>query len=158
MVPEVVPLWINAQRELASDGHTFKVHNPLNKNGIVTSACATSQGYKAASEAAGNAFDAWERTHASQKRAMFLKTADLILSDKYKQKITKAFWDETAASNEVLGFCINVNVALDVASRIRASMVNINGTTIHAEIEIGAAGLGGDTGYGNFDIQHFSVE
>ncbi|KAL5521557.1 hypothetical protein ACEPAF_2305 [Sanghuangporus sanghuang] len=41
----------------------------------------------------------------------------------------------------------NVNVALDVASRIRA------------KIEIGAAGLGdATTEYGNFDIQQFTVE
>ncbi|KAL5521558.1 hypothetical protein ACEPAF_2306 [Sanghuangporus sanghuang] len=68
MAPEVIPLWINGLPELANDGRTFRVHNPLNKNVIVTSASATSQ--DSTVEAAGKALDAWERTPASQKRAI----------------------------------------------------------------------------------------
>ena len=53
-------------------------------------------------EAAGKAFDAWESTSPDRKRAIFLKAAELIQTDKYKDKIEKALWDETAASKELV--------------------------------------------------------
>ncbi|VDB92108.1 unnamed protein product [Peniophora sp. CBMAI 1063] len=48
--------------------------------------------------------------------------------------------------------------ALDIAARIRAGSVNINGMTINNEWGNGIAGLGGRSGYGKFDIHHFTDE
>ncbi|KAF8699475.1 hypothetical protein AX14_000920 [Amanita brunnescens Koide BX004] len=46
--------------------------------------------------------------------------------------------------------------ALDLAPRIRAGYVNINGPTIHTEPDPGVMGLGGSSGYGRFDIEAFT--
>ncbi|KAI0026983.1 aldehyde dehydrogenase [Vararia minispora EC-137] len=46
--------------------------------------------------------------------------------------------------------------AMDVAARMRAGSVNINGTTINSEPLVGLAGLGGGSGYGRFDVEHFT--
>ncbi|KAL0958043.1 hypothetical protein HGRIS_000219 [Hohenbuehelia grisea] len=50
----------------------------------------------------------------------------------------------------------NVHTARDVAPRIRAGYVNINGSTFHSEAYIGVAGLGGASGYGRFDVENFT--
>ncbi|KAI0075312.1 aldehyde dehydrogenase [Panus rudis PR-1116 ss-1] len=50
----------------------------------------------------------------------------------------------------------DLNLALDVGSRIRAGSTNINGPTIHIESMRGLTGLGGATGYGHFDVENFT--
>ncbi|KAI5118594.1 hypothetical protein M0805_004169 [Coniferiporia weirii] len=52
----------------------------------------------------------------------------------------------------------DVNQALDVASRIRSGCTSVNGATFHSEQGLGHAGLGGATGYGRFDIEHFTIK
>ncbi|KAL5476695.1 hypothetical protein ACEPAI_2881 [Sanghuangporus weigelae] len=126
MAPDIVPLWINGQRRPASDGGTFEVRNPLTKDVVITSASATSQDCKDAAEAAGRAFDAWERTPAAQKRAILIKAAELIQTDKYKDKITKALWDETAASKELVminirGGHVNLLESASLASQVKGT-------------------------------------
>ncbi|KAL5498738.1 hypothetical protein ACEPAH_2093 [Sanghuangporus vaninii] len=123
MASEAVSLWINGQRRLASDRSTFEVRNPLSKKVVAISASATSQDCKDAAEAAGKAFDAWERTPASQKRTIFIEASELILTDKYKQKFAKALWDETAASNEMLGLNILAGQALFLDAASQATQV-----------------------------------
>ncbi|EJD05454.1 aldehyde dehydrogenase [Fomitiporia mediterranea MF3/22] len=97
-LPEV-PLWINGERRSASDHGTFDVRNPLTKEVVVKSASATSQDCKAAVEAAQKALDSWEHTHGVKKRAVFIKAAELLQTDKYKQKIAKLLREETAAAD-----------------------------------------------------------
>ncbi|KAG5651810.1 hypothetical protein H0H81_007333 [Sphagnurus paluster] len=50
----------------------------------------------------------------------------------------------------------NMYAAQDVASRIRAGFVNINGSTVHSEPLVGARGLSGASGYGRFDVDSFT--
>ncbi|KAI0312825.1 aldehyde dehydrogenase [Amylostereum chailletii] len=50
----------------------------------------------------------------------------------------------------------DVHKAMDVARRIRAGSTNINGPTIQSETGLGIAGLGGGSGYGRFDVDHFT--
>jgi len=52
----------------------------------------------------------------------------------------------------------DVNRAIDVGSRLRAGCSVVNGSTFHSEVGLGNAGLGGATGYGRFDIDHFTVK
>ncbi|KAF8886458.1 aldehyde dehydrogenase [Mucidula mucida] len=44
----------------------------------------------------------------------------------------------------------------ELALRIRAGYVNVNGSTIHAEMKNGLGGLGGSSGYGRFTIDDFT--
>jgi len=46
--------------------------------------------------------------------------------------------------------------AINVAGRIRAGCTSINGPSIHLEPMKSHGGLGGATGYGNFDIENFT--
>ncbi|KAH9972009.1 aldehyde dehydrogenase [Lactifluus volemus] len=46
--------------------------------------------------------------------------------------------------------------AIDVAMRIRSGSMNINGSTIHVEGELGLTGLGGSSGYGGFNVDNFT--
>ncbi|KAI0919058.1 hypothetical protein AcW1_003467 [Taiwanofungus camphoratus] len=50
----------------------------------------------------------------------------------------------------------DLNNALDVAMRIRAGCVNVNGQTIHVEDAREHVGLGGATGYGYFSVDSFT--
>ncbi|OCH86492.1 aldehyde dehydrogenase [Obba rivulosa] len=67
------------------------------------------------------------------------------LANSTDYSLTSALWTQ------------NINATLDVGSRIRASVVNVNGPTIHFEgTSVGMAGLGGATGYGHFDVDSFT--
>ncbi|KAF8477955.1 aldehyde dehydrogenase [Russula ochroleuca] len=46
--------------------------------------------------------------------------------------------------------------AMNVAMRIRSGSVNINGSTLHVENELGLTGLGGSSGYGRFNVDNFT--
>jgi len=46
--------------------------------------------------------------------------------------------------------------AVNIAGRIRAGTVIINGATFNSELSFGHCGLGGATGYGRFDIEHWT--
>ncbi|THH08411.1 hypothetical protein EW145_g2724 [Phellinidium pouzarii] len=112
-----VPLWINGQRRSASDLGTFEVRNPLSGKVVGSSASATSQDCKDAVEAAGKAFETWESTPAPSKRAVFLKAADLIQTEKYKKKITQSLQEETAA----VEMWSRINMAGSLAALLEAA-------------------------------------
>lgn len=57
-------------------------------------------------EAAGKAFESWEHMPAAHKRAILLKAADLIMTEKYKDKFAKAMREETAAADTWIAFNI----------------------------------------------------
>ncbi|KAK7687896.1 hypothetical protein QCA50_009115 [Cerrena zonata] len=95
-------LLINGQVRPASSGKSYEVRNPFSSEVVGTAASATAQDCKDAIEAAGNAFKTWERSPLAQRRDIFLKAADLLVSDKYKTKILAAIRDETAAVDPVL--------------------------------------------------------
>ncbi|KIJ28084.1 hypothetical protein M422DRAFT_37450 [Sphaerobolus stellatus SS14] len=50
----------------------------------------------------------------------------------------------------------DIHRSLDIASRIRSGYTNINGSTIHEEPAFPFVGLGGSSGYGEFDVAHFT--
>ncbi|KAI0073259.1 aldehyde dehydrogenase [Panus rudis PR-1116 ss-1] len=92
------PLLINGQFRAASSNLKFEIRNPYSTDVVGYAASATSQDCKDAIEAAGRAFTSWEKTPFTQRRDIFLKAADLIESDKYKEKIQRAVREETAAT------------------------------------------------------------
>lgn len=50
----------------------------------------------------------------------------------------------------------DIEKGLRVARQVRAGHVNVNGPTFGFEPTLGVHGLGGSTGYGNFDIDNFT--
>lgn len=149
MAPAQVSLWINGERRSASDRGTFEVRNPLSKEVVATSASATSKDCKVSSlafspvqhwsdfliwdlngvqdavEAAGKAFESWERTPGAQKRAIFLKAADLLVTEKYQKKITKMMQEETAATETWIA--INIWASRELILEAAAETFHIKG-------------------------------
>lgn len=95
-------LLINGQVRPASSGKSYEVRNPYSGEVVGTAASATDQDCKDAIDAAGKAFQAWEHSPLALRRDIFLKAADLLVSEKYRTKILEAIRDETAAVDPVL--------------------------------------------------------
>ncbi|KAF9003380.1 aldehyde dehydrogenase domain-containing protein [Cyathus striatus] len=100
-------LVINGHHVPSSDGATFEVHSPYSGNLVGTCASATKQDCEAAISAASNAFKSWEFTDLEAKRNIFLKAAQLLQTDKYRNRIADTASEETSAvktfSNALLG-------------------------------------------------------
>lgn len=96
------PLLVNGQFRPASSGKTFEVHNPYSGELVGTAASATSQDCQDAIEAAGKAFQTWEKTPLALRRDILLKAADILVTDKYRKKVQEAIRDETATIDPLL--------------------------------------------------------
>ncbi|KAF5380183.1 hypothetical protein D9615_006180 [Tricholomella constricta] len=96
MLP-LTPLYIDGQWTRASTGSTFDVSNPASGQTVGHSASASSADCRAAISSAARAFEAWERTSHAERRAVFLRAADLVEGEKYREKIRETMQAETAA-------------------------------------------------------------
>ncbi|PAV19094.1 aldehyde dehydrogenase [Pyrrhoderma noxium] len=132
----VVPLWIDGKPRLSSDGGTFDVINPLNKEKASISASASLQDCKEAVEAAGRAFPTWEKHPAALKRDIFFKAVKLLQSEKYTLKIAEALRDETASIEQ----WTNINI---VGSRNQLMEAASLATSIKGESFPSSSAIGG---------------
>ncbi|KAH8093260.1 aldehyde dehydrogenase [Cristinia sonorae] len=80
---------------------SFEVRNPYTGLVVGHAASATSEDCKDAIETAGKAFSTWEHSTFEQRRSVFLKAADLLETERYKEKIISAIRDETAAADHM---------------------------------------------------------
>ncbi|KAG6915346.1 hypothetical protein DXG01_012020 [Tephrocybe rancida] len=104
---QLTPLFINGERKLSAV--PFDVINPASSLVVGQSANASSEDCQAAVNAAASAFKTWEHSTDSERRAIFLKAAELIATDKYKNMVNEAIQSETAAQES---WCIlNYTVA-----------------------------------------------
>jgi len=97
MVPTTL-LYIDGEFVPSSSGETFEVRNPYTGDVVGLSASASSADCKAAIDAAAKAFKTWEHSSLNERRNIFLKAADLIMSDKYQRKVLDAIQQETSAA------------------------------------------------------------
>ncbi|KAF9564492.1 ALDH-like protein [Agrocybe pediades] len=118
--PPIAQLYINGQFVPASNGETFEVRNPYSGKVVTVSASATSADCKAAVDAAAEAFKTWERTTLATRRDIFLKAADLVKTDKYRDMIIESTKEETDAASYYAYF--NWFMAAD-ALRTQAALV-----------------------------------
>jgi len=86
-LPYKVPLFIDGKEVPSSNGKTFEVKNPYSGKVVSISQSASKADCNAAIESAAKAFKTWEKTTPSSRRAIFLKAADLIESDKYVSQL-----------------------------------------------------------------------
>ncbi|KAG7090098.1 hypothetical protein E1B28_011712 [Marasmius oreades] len=98
-MPPFTPLFINGQEVSSSTGRQFEVRNPLSGEVVGTAASATSEDCKAAIVSASNAFKVWSQTSLGTRRDLLLQAADLVTTDKYKNKILQCVREETGTSN-----------------------------------------------------------
>ncbi|KAF9260621.1 aldehyde dehydrogenase [Marasmius fiardii PR-910] len=98
-MPPFTPLFINGQETPSSSNNQFEIHNPLSGEVVGTAASATSEDCKAAIISASNAFKLWSQTTLGTRRDLFIKAADLVVTDKYKAKVIESVMEETGASH-----------------------------------------------------------
>ncbi|KAI0794096.1 aldehyde dehydrogenase [Fomes fomentarius] len=98
------PLFIDGVWRPASSGSTFDVRNPFSGKVVGTAASASAEDCAAAVEAAARAFPVWERTPASVRRDIFLRAADLLATEKYKEKIARSAREEVAGTDDMMPF------------------------------------------------------
>ncbi|KAF8056650.1 Aldehyde/histidinol dehydrogenase [Lyophyllum atratum] len=91
------PLFIDGQWVPSSTNATFDVVNPASGQVVGQSASASSGDCKAAVDAAAKAFETWEHSSLAERRAVLIKAAELVATDRYKAKITETTQTETAA-------------------------------------------------------------
>ncbi|KAI0927689.1 hypothetical protein AcV5_008162 [Taiwanofungus camphoratus] len=97
-------LFIDGQHRPASTAASYEVRNPYTHAIVGHAAAASSQDCKDAIEAAQRAFVTWEHTPVSAKRDVFLKAADLLGTEKYREKVKTAMQEETAAIDSFVAF------------------------------------------------------
>jgi len=98
LMPSFTPLYINGKFVPSSNGETFPVRNPYSGEIVGESASASSADCKAAVEAAAEALKTWETSSMATRRDIFLRAAELVKTDKYRDKIVKSNLEETAAA------------------------------------------------------------
>ncbi|KAJ6530249.1 Aldehyde/histidinol dehydrogenase [Mycena capillaripes] len=98
MAPPFTPLFIDGKEVPASDNATFEVVNISTSTVVGTSASASSADCTAAVEAAGRVFKSWEKTTPYERRDIFLKAADLVSSDRWRDLIMQASLEETSCT------------------------------------------------------------
>lgn len=97
-MPPFTPLIINGQQVPSSTNATFDVRNSFSGKVVGQSASASSEDCKAAVEAAATAFKTWEHTTFEERRAIFLKAADIVSTSAFKDKVVQAVREETAST------------------------------------------------------------
>ncbi|KAJ7698589.1 Aldehyde/histidinol dehydrogenase [Mycena rosella] len=97
-MPPFTPLFIDGQQVPASDKATFEVYNASAGAAVGLSASASSADCKAAVEAAGRAFQTWEKTTPWARRDIFLKAAQLVVTDRWRDLVTQTSMEETACT------------------------------------------------------------
>ncbi|KAI0741632.1 aldehyde dehydrogenase [Daedaleopsis nitida] len=98
------PLFIDGEWRPASTGATFDVYNPTTGKVVGTAASASAGDCAAAVEAAARAFPAWESTPAMVRRDIFLKAADILETERYREKIARVAGEEVAATEDMMPF------------------------------------------------------
>ncbi|OBZ74151.1 Vanillin dehydrogenase [Grifola frondosa] len=96
-------LHINGHLCPASTEATFEVRNPYSNKLVGLAAAASSQDCKDAIDAAARAFRTWENSPLIARRDVFLKAADLLESEKYRERAKVALQEETATTDEMNG-------------------------------------------------------
>ncbi|KAG6899940.1 hypothetical protein C0993_005062 [Termitomyces sp. T159_Od127] len=92
----LTPLFIGGEAKLSVS--TFDVINPASGLTVGKSANASREDCQAAVDDAARAFQKWEHSTIAERRNILLKAAELVVTDKYKNKILEAIQIETAAS------------------------------------------------------------
>ncbi|KAG6860491.1 hypothetical protein C0995_010528 [Termitomyces sp. Mi166 len=92
----LTPLFIGGQPKFSAS--TFDVINPASGLVVGKSVNASREDCQAAVNDAAKAFQTWERSTIALRRGIFLKAAELVATEKYKNKIMEAIQTETAAS------------------------------------------------------------
>ncbi|KAH0581674.1 hypothetical protein H2248_011368 [Termitomyces sp. 'cryptogamus'] len=92
----LTPLFIGGEPKLSVS--TFDIINPVSGLVVGKSVNASREDCQAAVDAAARAFQTWEHSTIAERRGIFLKAAELLATESYKNKVMETIQSETAAS------------------------------------------------------------
>jgi acyl-CoA reductase-like NAD-dependent aldehyde dehydrogenase len=99
MTIQTIPLLINGEE--VTTGTTFDVVNPSTGETVFTAYGASAADAKAAVDAAAKAFPSWSKTKPNERRALFLKAAQLMRER--VAEVTQLQVDETSVDKGFAG-------------------------------------------------------
>lgn len=120
----VVPLWINGSAQPIEQENLFPVISSVQDKPIHYAVSASPALAVAAVESASTAFSSWRKTSPVHRRALLLKTADII--ERRAQEIMELQMAETSCPNDFAAF--NVKVGSMCVREIAAATSEIRGT------------------------------
>ncbi|KAH9944794.1 Aldehyde/histidinol dehydrogenase [Amylocystis lapponica] len=126
------PLVIDGQDRHASTGKAFEVRNPHSGDVVGLAASASSEDCKDAVDAAARAFCTWEHVSISTRRAVFLKAASLLATERYAQKVKAALQEETAAVDSMVAF--NLEQSTPSLAHIAGLVAQLKGETFPSDV------------------------
>ncbi|PQE29903.1 aldehyde dehydrogenase protein [Rutstroemia sp. NJR-2017a WRK4] len=123
-----IPLLIDNKPQTSSK--TFPVHSPSNGAHLHNCSSASSADIERVLTSAQSAFPAWRTVRPPQKRDIFLRAAELFLSE--KQTLIDAIVTETGATVDWAEFNLRLarEIILDVAGRIATISGSIPATAV----------------------------
>ncbi|RPD64183.1 aldehyde dehydrogenase [Lentinus tigrinus ALCF2SS1-7] len=98
------PLFIDGEWRPASTGASFEVRNPTTGEVVGTAASASAEDCIAAVEAAARVFPAWEQTPLMARRDILLRAADILATDRYKDKVATFPPEELSSTEDMFPF------------------------------------------------------
>ena len=110
---------------------TFEVKNPYTGSVVGQAAEARYEHVEKAINAAHKAQPSWEKLPQSAKRAIFLKAADLVSTEKYASKIKEYMKAETEASP--IWCQINVMASVNLLRQAASQASEVKGQYIKSE-------------------------
>jgi acyl-CoA reductase-like NAD-dependent aldehyde dehydrogenase/ABC-type branched-subunit amino acid transport system ATPase component len=123
-------LMIDDRDAAASDGRVFERHNPITNEVATRAPAASVADVVAAADAAAAAFPEWSAIGPSERRAKFMKAADLI--EARAADFTAAMTAEIGASAGWAGF--NVHLAAGMLREAGAMTTQIGGEIIPSDV------------------------
>jgi acyl-CoA reductase-like NAD-dependent aldehyde dehydrogenase len=129
---DVVPLWLNGKPLTSPDLEKFPVRSAGQNGKIVHYAQASNVATALqACDFAGVAFQSWKHTPAVERRDIFTKAADVILSR--REELVKAQMEETSASR--FWADLNVTVAASHVREIAARITSMSGVVPQTKMD-----------------------
>jgi len=124
----VVPLIINGRD---THGEEFEVKTPLTNTPIWNATAATAQNVEDAVASAQAAFPAWAATKHSERRDVFMRTADIM--EKRRDEFTGYMHQEIGAGVDMQNFIFSVSVEglRDTAGRIAGATTGTVPQSLH---------------------------
>jgi acyl-CoA reductase-like NAD-dependent aldehyde dehydrogenase len=120
----VVPLWINGESQPIDKDALFPVTSSLQNKPVHYAMSASPTAATAACNAAASSLISWRKTSPTHRRALLLKTADIV--DRRAQDIMDAQMVETSCAKDFASF--NVVKGAEYMREIAAATGELRGT------------------------------
>ena len=119
-IVDTVPLWINGNETLSSEGKSFAVYSAKQQKIVHMAESATVEDVKKAADSVKAAFNSWRLTSAYERRDLLLRAADAF--EAQLKRAIELQVSETSCEASWAAFNVNygIKVIREIASRTTA--------------------------------------